>query len=225
MTPKAADALARLSRLVTYPDDRYAEGLDALVASIEAWHPDAACDLATFAARIGRATGDRARSGAGRSGAPRAQRAWRGAGAFARLRPPWTKLEERSPGGPALTSNDLQELFTRTFDLNPVCALEVGWHLFGEEYERGAFLVRMRQALREHGIAEGGELPDHLASMLLLVTKLDADDSDVLVANALVPAVVKMLEPLEKSESPFLPLVKAIREVLAACAPAGAEVD
>jgi nitrate reductase delta subunit len=124
-----------------------------------------------------------------------------------------------------MSKEDLQELFTRTFDLNPVCALEVGWHLFGEEYERGAFLVRMRQALRAHGIAEGGELPDHLASMLLLVTKLDADDSDVLVANALVPAVVKMLEPLEKSESPFLPLVKAIRRMLAACAPAGAEVD
>ena len=207
MTPKAADALARLSRLVTYPDDRYAEGLDALVASIEAWHPEAASDLAAFAARIaGRSISERASRGAGAPGDDE-------------------RSAERGARGPALTSNDLQELFTRTFDLNPVCALEVGWHLFGEEYERGAFLVRMRQALREHGIAEGGELPDHLASMLLLVTKLDADDSDVLVANALVPAVVKMLEPLEKSESPFLPLVKAIREVLAACAPAGAEVD
>ncbi len=34
----------------------------------------------------------------------RKRRAWRGAGAFARLRRPWTKLEERSLGDPAMTS-------------------------------------------------------------------------------------------------------------------------
>ncbi|MBL8849760.1 MAG: hypothetical protein JNG89_08750, partial [Planctomycetaceae bacterium] len=28
---------------------------------------------------------------------------------------------------------ELEEEFTRTFELNPACALEVGWHLFGEE--------------------------------------------------------------------------------------------
>ena len=31
----------------------------------------------------------------------------------------------------------IEETFTRTFDVNPACALEVGWHLFGEEYARG----------------------------------------------------------------------------------------
>jgi len=120
--------------------------------------------------------------------------------------------------------DDLQELFTRTFDLNPQCALEVGWHLFGEEYERGAFLVRMREALRAYAVPEAGELPDHLASMLQLVARLDAETAGLLVANALLPAVDKMLGPLEKAESPFLPLMKAIRRLLAASAPAGAEV-
>src|SRR5262249_35690032 len=46
-----------------------------------------------------------------------------------------------------LAAEDLEELYTRTFDLNPVCSLEVGWHLFGENYSRGEFLVRMRQEL------------------------------------------------------------------------------
>lgn len=123
-----------------------------------------------------------------------------------------------------LPVDELQELFTRTFDLNPVCALEVGWHLFGEEYERGAFLVRMREALREHGVPEGGELPDHLATMLRLLPRLDRDEADLLVVHALAPAVDKMLGPLEQAESPFLPLVKAVRRLLALPAPAGPEV-
>lgn len=174
MTPKAADALTRLSRLLTYPEAGYAADLDALVDSLADWERRAAHELGNFGDRIN-----------------------------------------------GLGLPDVQELFTRTFDLNPVCALEVGWHLFGEEYERGTFLVRMRQALREHGISENGELPDHLAAMLLLVTKLDAEEADLLIVNALVPAIDKMLDPLEKSESPFFPLVKAIRHVFGACAPVG----
>ena len=118
-----------------------------------------------------------------------------------------------------------QELFTQTFDLNPVCALEVGWHLFGEEYERGAFLVRMRESLRARGISEGGELPDHLASMLYLAAQTDAEEAGLLVGHALLPATAKMLDNLEKCGSPFLPLMKAIRTVLAACAPAASEVS
>lgn len=118
----------------------------------------------------------------------------------------------------------LQELFTQTFDLNPVCALEVGWHLFGEEYERGTFLVRMRESLRAHGIAENGELPDHLASMLRFVALASEQEADLLVEHALLPAVGKMLVNLEQCQSPFHPLVSAIHVVLAAGAPAAQEV-
>ena len=35
----------------------------------------------------------------------------------------------------------LRELYTVTFDLNPVCTLDVGYHVFGESYKRGAFLA------------------------------------------------------------------------------------
>jgi nitrate reductase delta subunit len=33
-----------------------------------------------------------------------------------------------------LSIEEMQELFTRTFDLNPVCTLEIGWQLYGEDY-------------------------------------------------------------------------------------------
>ena len=118
----------------------------------------------------------------------------------------------------------LQELFTQTFDMNPLCALEVGWHLFGEDYERGAFLVRMRQSLRDLGIDEAGELPDHLAAMLQLAARPAEADAGILVANALLPATAKMLENLQASASPFHPVVGAIRTALAAV-PATAEAQ
>ena len=49
----------------------------------------------------------------------------------------------------------VEEAFTGTFDVNPACALEVGWHLFGEEYARGMFLVRMREEMRKYCDANG----------------------------------------------------------------------
>jgi nitrate reductase delta subunit len=117
----------------------------------------------------------------------------------------------------------LQEAFTQTFDLNPVCALEVGWQLFGEEYERGAFMVHMRQLLREHGVPERGELPDHLSSLLALLSRLDTDQARAFAADALQPAVGKMLAAIEKSESPFRPLMDAVGRMLAARVATGAE--
>ena len=71
-----------------------------------------------------------------------------------------------------LSIEALQELYTRSFDLNPVCTLDVGWHLYGEQYERGAFIVRMWQALRCHRIVQCGGLADHLSHPLLLSFRL-----------------------------------------------------
>ena len=49
---------------------------------------------------------------------------------------------------------DLQELFTGTFDMDPDCALDLGWHLFGEDRRRGVFLIKLRKELSRHRIAE-----------------------------------------------------------------------
>ena len=65
--------------------------------------------------------------------------------------------------------SEVEEAFTRTFDINPMSALEVGWHLFGEEYARGMFLVRMREEMRKYAIPESVELPDHLSDVVKLI--------------------------------------------------------
>ena len=82
-------------------------------------------------------------------------------------------VEEFAAGIAGLSLYQRQELFIQTFDLNPVCSLEMGWHLFGENYDRGLLLVKMRQLLRAHGIAEGAELPDHLPNGLRLLARME----------------------------------------------------
>jgi nitrate reductase delta subunit len=65
----------------------------------------------------------------------------------------------------------LQEDYTDTFDLEPACSLELGWHLFGDTHDRGGFLAVLRDDLRQAGVEETAGLPDHLAHLLSLVAR------------------------------------------------------
>lgn len=87
---------------------------------------------------------------------------------------------------------DLEEAYTRTFDINPLCCLEVGWQIHGDTYDRGAFLVKMRGFLRDHGLSEGTELPDHLGAILPLVPLLDESEARELRDVFILPAVIRM---------------------------------
>ena len=100
-------------------------------------------------------------------------------------------LEERTKG---MGRGEVEEMFTRTFEINPVCALEVGWHIYGEDYARGALLVRLRQELREQGIPEIAELPDHLTHVLQLLGRLGSSLADDLAGRYVLPALKKMIE-------------------------------
>jgi nitrate reductase delta subunit len=114
-----------------------------------------------------------------------------------------------------LTLEDLQALYTATFDLNPLCSLEVGWHLFGENYERGEFLVKMREELRRHGIAESTELPDHLTHALELVGRMEPQDASSFAAACLFPALDKMHAAIQGKSNPFESLLLAVERLLA----------
>jgi nitrate reductase assembly molybdenum cofactor insertion protein NarJ len=107
-----------------------------------------------------------------------------------------------------------QELYVQTFEFNPASTLEIGWHLFGENYERGEFLVRMREQLRRYGIPEGSDLPDHLPQLLYLVARLPHDEAAELVGLHLRPALGKIRAAL--AGSPYEGLIAEIEAALAA---------
>ena len=109
---------------------------------------------------------------------------------------------------------DMEDLYTRTFDLNPVCSLDVGWHLYAENYDRGAFLVSMREALRRHGIDETTELPDHLPSVLRLLARMAEGERTALIGESILPALRKMIAGFGEGDNPYGLIIQATETIL-----------
>jgi len=108
-----------------------------------------------------------------------------------------------------LPTESLQDSFTQSFDLNPACVLDLGWHLFGEQYERGEFLVKMRGLLRREGIYESRELPDHLTHVLRLLGRMEPEEAEEFVSACVFPALDKACAGFADKENPFTLLLGA----------------
>ena len=113
-----------------------------------------------------------------------------------------------------MSLEQIQELYTRTFDINPVCTLEVGWHIYGEDYARGSFLVKMREMLRSHNLPESRELPDHLTHVLSVLGRLHGGEADDLAARYVLPSLEKMLTAMEDSKTPYRAILEAVVRVV-----------
>lgn len=115
-----------------------------------------------------------------------------------------------------LSLDELQERYTQTFDLNPICTLEVGFHLFGENYKRGIFLAQLRQTESPFALGQARQLPDYLPVMLRLLQRLDDRElREDLVSECMLPALAKMIEAACKADSPYVSLLRLVSEGLA----------
>lgn len=129
-------------------------------------------------------------------------------------------LREFSSRIATLSLSEVQELYTRTFDLNPVCALEIGYHLFGENYKRGEFLANLRETEAPFDLGQENQLPDYLPVLLRLLTRLkDEDLRSSLISECLIPALDKMLASLKESDNPYRFLLEALRTTLQSAVP------
>lgn len=100
-----------------------------------------------------------------------------------------------------LSFNDLvcaQELYTRSFDVQAVTTLDIGYVLYGDDYKRGEILANLN---REHQKAQndcGSDLADHLPNLLRLISK--AQDTQFiadLVHEILAPALNTMIHEFD----------------------------
>jgi nitrate reductase assembly molybdenum cofactor insertion protein NarJ len=97
-------------------------------------------------------------------------------------------------GLPKMDLTKMQELFTRSFDVQAITTLDVGYVLFGDDYKRGEILSQLN---REHKNAQndcGKELADHLPNLLRLIAKLgNTELVRELVSEIVAPALWKMI--------------------------------
>jgi nitrate reductase delta subunit len=108
-----------------------------------------------------------------------------------------------------------EELYTVTFDMQPVCYPYVGYQLFGESYKRGAFMAQLNEAYHAIGYSAGEELPDHLSVILHFLALDEAnrpgDFCQSLVTEGLIPALEKMTKLFDaQSENPYAGLLSAL---------------
>jgi len=88
----------------------------------------------------------------------------------------------------------MQELFTRSFDVQAIATLDLGYVLFGDDYKRGEMLAKLNREHIEAGNDCGTELADYLANILRLMSVLRDEELLTDLAYAVVaPALMEMV--------------------------------
>ncbi len=90
--------------------------------------------------------------------------------------------------------DEVQEIFTRSFDVQSITTLGIGYVMFGDDYKRGEMLVNLNRELRDAGIDPGSELSDHLPNVLRLIARWeDRELATEFVEEILQPALEQMI--------------------------------
>jgi len=115
-----------------------------------------------------------------------------------------------------------EERYTQLFDLSPVCSLHLGYHLFGDAYERGELLAGLVRELTAARLDFAHELPDFLPTVLRLLPRMhDEQDRKLLVAFIIVPGLDKIVTALEDATDPWTSVLITLRAVILELVPVG----
>lgn len=122
-----------------------------------------------------------------------------------------------------MTTGQLQEHYSGAFDWSASCSLHLGWHLFGDAHERGAFMAMLHDDFRRAHVPESDELPDHLIQILALLGREEPERA-ALLAALIAPALEAVKRSLASYHSPYAHLMAAVQAAIAAVTqPAGEE--
>ena len=107
-----------------------------------------------------------------------------------------------------------EELYTRTWDLNPAVVPYVGYQIWGDSYQRGNFMADMSRALRECGINFEGELPDHLVPVLQYLDVCSQPIPELM--EIIERSIQKMQADLRKSDqdNPYNELLDTVAQAV-----------
>lgn len=129
----------------------------------------------------------------------------------------WSRMQE-------LSMDDIQELYTETFDFQKDCALYMTYFKFEDAKERGQMLLRLKILYEMFGLEmPEGELPDYLPLMCEFLYAAEwmqdphAPENFRLLFAIFEDGTYHLLAALEKLSSPYFHLVKGLRQTLRAC--------
>lgn len=98
----------------------------------------------------------------------------------------------------------LEEHYIKTFDVQAICHLDIGYIVFGDDSKRGRFLYHIKEEQINAGNDCGSELADFLPNILTLLSKTDNMDlAEELSVSILLPALSKMVQKLESENNIF----------------------
>lgn len=99
------------------------------------------------------------------------------------------------------TFYQIEEIFQKTFHIQAICFLDLGYVIFAEDYKRGEFLVNMKVEQEKYNNDYGHELADNLPYVLrLLPLHKDENFINELVVMVMIPALEKMLSEFDASK-------------------------
>jgi nitrate reductase assembly molybdenum cofactor insertion protein NarJ len=89
----------------------------------------------------------------------------------------------------------IQELYTKSFEVQAITSLEIGYVLYGDDYRRGEVLANLTAEHKAVNNECGSELADHLANILRLIPKIQEQELlNDLVTLMVAPAVENMMK-------------------------------
>lgn len=92
------------------------------------------------------------------------------------------------------STSEMEEIYTRTFDVQAITTLDIGYVLFGDDYKRGAVLTNLNREHIAAGNDCGNELADHLPNILKLLPRMNDNEIRIeLVTRIVLPALSKIL--------------------------------
>ncbi|MBX9570999.1 MAG: nitrate reductase molybdenum cofactor assembly chaperone [Candidatus Obscuribacterales bacterium] len=114
-----------------------------------------------------------------------------------------------------LSFDQTEEIFTRTFDMAPICNPYVTTYLYGDEnFERGTFMTLLAQRYKESNFELTGELPDHIAVILEFAPQFDQDEFNELCEFCLKHTLGEMTNSLDQAGSIYSNLFKSLMAIL-----------
>ncbi len=94
--------------------------------------------------------------------------------------------------------DEITEIFTRTFDVQAITTLDLGYVLFGDDYKRGELLVNLNREHREAANECTDELADNFSNLLSLLPKMQNQDiRDELIQMIIMPGLTKIINEFD----------------------------